>query len=301
MKKFLTSSVIGSIILSLLVVTAPVAVGEECLKNNLTSLFFEEYFGDVKWDNRVAPREITWSTEVTSINGVATERKFTAIESGWLQESFDSWDIALDTINFRRVTDQQSARILVGLGATKNNGLWSVEQRGNFRESGTILITSISPFAATRSGFIEITQSEIGNLLGLGDIAENSPVDSVMKDPDTAPFGSIPLSDFDIDLVRQFYGESTCRSSWSQPLKDSKAAAVAEAQAKADAESREALSKMALLAEVARKAQEKVDRAEVNAFKASLKKRKTITCIKQGLVKKVTGINPACPKGYKKG
>ena len=136
-----------------------------------------------------------------------------------------------------------------------------------------------------------------------------------MKDPDTAPFGSIPLSDFDIDLIRQFYGESTCRSSWSLPLKESKAkaaAAVSAAQSEAtikaatdeqirlETESRAALSQAVRDEEKNRKARERMDRAEIATFKASLKGKVTITCVKGKLVKKVTGVRPSCPTGYKK-
>jgi len=340
LKSFITTNIISLLTFPLLIVAPPLAMAEECPKNDLTKIFFEEYYGDVKWDNRVSPKEITWSTEVSSVNNAVVARKFTDAESGWLQESFDSWDIALDTINFKRVPDGQSAKIQVGLVAINNNGFWVVEQRGDYRDVGSIQLSTISPFLTTRNGFIETAQSEIGNLLGLGDIAESAALDSVMKDPDTAPYGSIPLSDFDIDLIRQFYGESTCHSTWSQSLRDSKAAAEAaviaqkaaaeaaviaqkaaaeaaviaqkaaaeaavakaaeEAQAKVDAESREALSKMAMEVEIARRAQEKVDRAEVAAFQASLKGKKTITCFKGKILKKVTAAAPKCPAGYTK-
>jgi hypothetical protein len=329
LKSFIATNVIGALMFSLLVVASPVAMAEECPKNDLTKIFFEEYYGDVKWDNRVSPKEITWSTEVSSVNSAVVARKFTDAESGWLQESFDSWDIALDTISFKRVTDGLSAKIQVGLVAINNNGYWVVEQRGNYRETGAIQLSTISPFLTTRNGFIEAAQSEIGNLLGLGDIAESAALDSVLKDPDTAPYGSIPLSDFDIDLIRQFYGESTCHSTWSQSLRDSKAAAEAaliaqkaaaeaaliaqkaaaeaalakaaeEAQAKLDAESREALTKLALEVEMARRAEEKTARAEIATFKASLKSKKTITCVKGKILKKVTAAAPKCPAGYTK-
>jgi hypothetical protein len=328
-KSSIVTSVIGALVISLSVAVSPIATAEECPKNDLSTTFYEEYYGNIKWDNSKAPKEITWSTEVSSVDGAAIARKFTAQESDWLQESFDSWDLALDTINFKRVTDANSAKIQVGLVAINNNGFWTVEQRGDYRYSGTIKLSTISPFLSTRNGFIEAAQSEIGNLLGLGDISESTSVDSVMKDPDTAPYGSIPLSDFDIDLIRQFYGESTCHSAWPQFLKDGKAAAEAAvlaekaataaavlaaqtaaaealakaaalAQAKLDDERREALIKMNQAAELARMAQEKVDRAEIAAFKAALKNKKTITCVKGKTTKKVTGTPPKCPPGYKK-
>jgi hypothetical protein len=310
------------LLLSNLLFMTPVALAEECPKNDFSTLFFEEYYGNIKWNNKVSQLEITWSTEVTSVEGEPIARQFTSEESEWLQASFDSWDIALDTINFKRVTDAKVAKVIVGLTPINNNGFWAVNQSGDFRTSGSIKLSTISPFLTTRNGFIEAAQSEIGNLLGLGDISESSMIDSVMKDPDTSPYGVIPLSDFDINLIREFYGESTCKSDWPQPLRDSKAAAqavidaavaaekaaaaaalakaAAEAQAKLDAESRDSMSKLVLEAEVARKAQEKLDRAEIAAFNASLKSKKSITCIKGSLTKKVTAVKPVCPKGYVK-
>lgn len=321
-KRFKVLAIALLLFFSNTLVAVPNALAEECAKNEFSSLFFEEFYGNIKWDNKVSPIEITWSTEATSIEGEVVARQFTGSESEWLQASFDSWDIALDTINFKRVTDAKTAKVLVGLAPINNNGFWTVDQRGDYRISGSIKLSTISPFLTTRNGFIEAAQSEIGNLLGLGDISENSSLDSVMKDPDTAPYGVIPLSDFDINLIRQFYGESTCKSDWPQPLKDSKAAAqasidaaaaaekaeaeaalvkaAAEAQSKLDAQSFEESSKIALEAEMARKAREKQDRAELAAFYASLKVKKSITCVKGKLIKKVTATKPACPAGYRK-
>ena len=319
-RRNLAKVITASLVLSNLFVMSPIASAEECPKKEFSSLFFEEYYGDIKWDNRVSPKEITWSTEVSAIEGEPITRPLTPSESEWLQLSFDSWDIALETINFKRVTESQGAKVIVGMVSINNNGFWTVEQRGNFRDTGSIKLSTISPFLSTRNGFIEAAQSEIGNLLGLGDILESADVDSVMKDPDTAPYGITLLSDFDIELIRQLYGESTCKSDWPQPLRDSKAAAqaaidaalaadkaaaaaalakaAAEAQAKLDAESREAMSKVALEAELARKAQENKDRAELAAFSASLKGKKSIACVNGKLVKKVTAVKPVCPKGY---
>jgi hypothetical protein len=321
-RHYLATGITAALLLSNLLLFTSNALAEECPKKDFSSLFFEEYYGDIKWDNKVSPKEITWSTEVSVVEGEPIARQLTPSESEWLQESFDSWDIALDTIDFKRVADAKSANVIVGMVPINYNGFWSVEQRGNFRIAGSIKLSTVSPFLSTRNGFIEAAQSEIGNLLGLGDIPEKADMDSVMKDPDTAPYGVIPLSDFDIELIRQLYGESTCKSDWSQPLRDSKAAAqaaidaavaadkaaataalakaAADAQAKLDAENREAMSRVALEAEIARKAQEKIDRSELAAFKASLKAKKSITCVKGKLVKKVSGVNPACPKGYTK-
>ena len=57
-------------------------------------------------------------------------------------------------------------------------------------------------------------------------------------------------------------------------------------------------------AELERKAKEEADAKaaadKLAATKAALSKKTTITCVKGKLVKKVTAVKPACPKGYKK-
>lgn len=300
----------------LLVTSQNSAQAEDCPNNDLSSVFFEEYYPGIKWDNSNPPRTITWTTEVTSIEGIPISRKLTSQESDWLDIAFRSWDEALDTVNFQRKSSAAGVDVQVGMVPIQNNGYWTVKEVGVFRASGTIQLSSSSPFLNTKSGFIETAQSEIGNLLGLGDIRGSVDVDSVMKDPDTPPYGSFPLSDYDIDLIRQFYGESTCHSSWSQSLKDLKAQAKSAAeiekaaeeaklaqaaqaaQAKADAQSKSSAEAKAAEEAAADKAREEKLRAEIAAQKAT--KKSTITCVKGKTVKKVTGINPKCPSGYKK-
>ena len=85
-----------------------------------------------------------------------------------------------------------------------------------------------------------------------------------------------------------------------------KARQEAEVKAKAEEEARaraEAELKAKQEAEAKAKAEEEAKaRAEAEA-KAKLeasKKKITITCIKGKLTKKVSAVNPKCPKGYKK-
>lgn len=301
--------------------TVPMATessADTCPINDLSPLFFEEYFPGIKWDNSSGNREITWTTNVTKVNFKDIEREFTAEEEGWLELSFTSWDLALDTVSFKRVSDPATAEIKVGYVSINNSGYWTVDLDNNFRVTGTIEISSVPDFIKTKEGFIEAAQSEIGNILGLGDIPGTSTLDSVMKDPDSAPFGVIPLSDIDIDLMRQYYGESTCHDSWSPALKAAKAEALAlatkaaaEAKAIADNEAADAAAKALAdkaaadkaAADAAAKAlADKVAAdaaAKTLAEKAAVTKKKTITCIKGKVIKKVTAIKPVCPKGYK--
>jgi hypothetical protein len=100
--------------------------------------------------------------------------------------------------------------------------------------------------------------------------------------PRQSLLGKLVLSDFDIALIRQLNGESTCEGSWSPELTiavsenrkaEAKAKAEAEAKAKAEAEAK---------AEIMRTA------------------KKTITCVKGKTSKKITALKPKCPPGYTK-
>jgi hypothetical protein len=315
LRKFLSLPISALLVAS--VVTAievQPASAEVCPINELSPLFFEEYFPGIKWDNSSGNRVITWTTNVTKVNSKDITRPFTGEEETWLDLSFGSWDLALDTISFKRVADPVAAEIRVGYVAINNDGYWTVELENNFRVSATIEISSVPEFTKFKDGFIEATQSEIGNVLGLGDMRESSPLDSVLKDPDTFPYGSLPLSDIDIDLMRQFYGESTCHEAWSPALKAAKAQALeivtkaaTEAKAIADKAAADAAAKVLaeklaadkLVAETAAKALADKAIADAKAAAAAKAKKKTITCVKGKLIKKVTAVKPVCPKGYK--
>ena len=85
-----------------------------------------------------------------------------------------------------------------------------------------------------------------------------------------------------------------------------KARQEAEAKAKAEEEARaraEAELKAKQEAEAKAKAEEEAKaraEAEAKAKLEAAKKKTTITCIKGKLTKKVSAVNPKCPKGYKK-
>lgn len=283
------------------------ASAEDCAKHDLATIFDEEFFPEVKWDTSSKPRIINWSTNVQSVNNVSIARPFSPNELELLQLSFDAWDLALESINFQRVDDASKAEILVGLTPIQNNGFWTIEVSEKVRKKGTIQISSTTPIILTREGFIEIAQSEIGNLLGLGDIQHKIEQESVMFDPDLPPFGEEVLSDFDVELIRQFYGESTCRSQWPAALVRAKeswqtkkavnqADAQARAQEKADMDAK-AKAQAELEAQI--KAKEEAE-AKARAALEAQKRQKTIVCIKGSKTKRVTGVSPKCPKGYKR-
>jgi len=84
--------------------------------------------------------------------------------------------------------------------------------------------------------------------------------------------------------------------------KEAAAKALAEANAKAEAEAKakiEAVGRAEAEAKAAAELNAKAE-AEARAKAEAAKKKTTITCVKGKLTKKVTGINPKCPKGYVK-
>jgi hypothetical protein len=79
-----------------------------------------------------------------------------------------------------------------------------------------------------------------------------------------------------------------------------KAKQEAEAKAKAEAEAKAESERLAAELKAKHEAEAKA-KAEAEAkAKAEANQKKTITCVKGKLTKKVTGINPKCPTGYKK-
>jgi len=79
---------------------------------------------------------------------------------------------------------------------------------------------------------------------------------------------------------------------------EAKAKAEAEAKAKAEAEAK-AKAEAEAKAKAEAEAKAKAD-AEAKAKADAAKKRTTITCVKGKITKKVTAVNPKCPKGYKR-
>ena len=286
------------------------AKAEDCPTYNLGQVFDQEFYPDLKWQLTNGKRVLKWSTNVTIVNKVPVARAFTSEEESWFLSALNAWDMTLDSISFQRVTDAASADFVIGLTELQDDGYWTVQRDPNNlngRANGTIQISTTTPVKLGKVGFITTSLSELGNILGLGDIQHPGTPHSVMLDPDQPPFAVLPLEDFDIDLMRQFFGESTCHSAWSVELKqakadyaaakakaeaEEKAAAEAAAAAKAAADAKAALDKAA----AEQKAREEALRAQLGASS----KKVTITCIKGKLVKKVTAVNPKCPVGYKK-
>jgi len=101
-----------------------------------------------------------------------------------------------------------------------------------------------------------------------------------------------------VDSIEVFSGNKALNR--VATLNEQKLAAEAKAEAEAKAKA-EAEAKAKAEAEAKAKAEAEIRaKQETEAKLAAQKKKITITCVKGKLTKKVTAVNPKCPKGYKK-
>lgn len=109
-----------------------------------------------------------------------------------------------------------------------------------------------------------------------------------------------------VDLIKQaenFVVEQIAiEDSAAKAKAEEEAKAAAELKAKQDAEAKAAAELKAKQEAEAKAAAELKAKKEAEAKAAAAKniKKSTINCIKGNLTKKVTAVNPKCPKGYKK-
>lgn len=207
------------------------AHAESCPTFNFASLFFEDYYPGTVWTAPGTKKKITWTATpsiVESFDGSlkAISRPFSTQEIQWLEAAINSWDKVLESISFERVNSPQ-AELKIAYTIFDNTafeslnvGIWSGWWNGNIRNRATIRLKAESNFIQNQEGFIHAIQHEVGNVLGLGDIRPNPDIQSVLEDPWQSPYGPLQLSDFDIGLIRQLYGESTCPSSWKSATDD---------------------------------------------------------------------------------
>ena len=199
------------------------ASAEECPTYDFSSIFFEDYYPNKKWTAVGQTKTITWSLNASVIKDEVVTRKFSLNEVEWVKTAIKSWDDVLNSISFQQ-TDNEVADLLIGWvpltsGTNTSNyetyAYWNSSWVGDIRNKSTIRMKQTANILQTKEGFIHVLQHELGNVLGVGDIKPSSAFQSVLEDPIQVRSEQIPLSDYDIGLIRQMYGESTCPSSWS--------------------------------------------------------------------------------------
>jgi len=191
-------------------------------KYDFPNLFSSEYYPGTKWKSTTGIRVITWTASAPIVFDEPVVRSFTPDETTWLEAAFQSWDDALETVTFIEVPSSSNPEILIGFVAFTSApnqpnafSYWDAWWSDNRRDKATIkLSVDQTSWFKVKNKFIHSVQHEIGNVLGLGDITPCAKFTSTQEDEWQPPYGNIPLSNFDIGMVRQLYGESTCPSTF---------------------------------------------------------------------------------------
>ena len=194
------------------------AIVKKCPIYDLKQIFIADFATGSKWDNSSGDLQITWSANSNTIYNETVARAFTELEISWIRTAFRSWDNALETVSFREVASAESPQIVIGFVDLKPSevqldamGFWNTWVSNGNRYRATIkLKADKTKWFSNKSHFIHAVQHELGNTLGLGDLAPSKSIVSVLEDPWQPPYGKSALSTTDVAMIRQFYGETSC-------------------------------------------------------------------------------------------
>ncbi len=220
--RFVAAALAGlALFVTLLTPSSALASAQSCLLYDFKQLFIADYSTGSKWDNSQGDLEITWSANAANIYDENMKRAFSANELIWIRTAFNSWDNALSTLSFREVQGWESPQIAIGFVDLKPSnvqlnamGFWNTWVQNGVRTRATIkLKASETKWFSNKAKFTHTVQHELGNVLGLGDLAANDSFISVLEDPWQPPYGNPVLGSNDVAMIRQLYGESECASS----------------------------------------------------------------------------------------
>ena len=194
------------------------ATDVKCQSFDFKKIFYADYTTGSKWDNSSGDLQITWSANSSTIYGETVARAFTELQTSWIRTAFRSWDNALDTISFREVAPAENPQIVIGFVDLKPSGVqldamgfWNTWVSNGNRYRATIKLKSDkTKWFSNQSHFIHTVQHELGNTLGLGDLAPSKSIVSVLEDPWQPPYGKAALGTTDVAMIRQLYGETSC-------------------------------------------------------------------------------------------
>jgi hypothetical protein len=328
MRKCLLAFISASLLLFSLPQMSTASAQEICRTFNFSQTFNFGYNPDFPtWTTPGVKRVITWvALDSGELNGKRIQRSLGMQNLEWLKEAFQSWDDALDSISFQEVSTLSNADIKIGWTQVLQldyETLFQVRTVQPVRTNASIELKTGSVFLIFKENFMQAVQSDIGHILGMGYINPSTEFESVMEWPFQAPYGQVPLGEFDVSLIRSIYSESTCPSSFS-PVIQSKInqitavkaaeekAAAEKAAAKAAEEKAAADRAAAIAAEekaaavraeearvaAAKEAAEKAAAAKAAAAKAKIEASKKIIC-KKGFQSK-TFVASKCPPGWTK-
>ena len=314
MRKSLSAFISASLLLFSLPQMSTASAQEICRTFNFSQTFNFGYNPDFPtWTTPGVKRVITWvALDSGELNGKRIQRSLGTPNLEWLKEAFQSWDDALDSVSFQQINAGSNADIKIGWTQVLQldyETLFQVRTAQPVRANASIELKTGSVFLIFKENFIQAVQADIGHILGMGYINPSTEFESVMEWPFQAPYGQVPLGEFDVSLIRAIYSESTCPSSFSPVIqtKINQIAAVKAAEEKAAADRAAAIAAeekaAAVKAEEARvaaakEAAEKAAAAKAAAAKAKIEASKKIIC-KKGFQSK-TFVASKCPPGWTK-
>jgi regulator of protease activity HflC (stomatin/prohibitin superfamily) len=314
MRKSLSAFISASLLLFSLPQMSTASAQEICRTFNFSQTFNFGYNPDFPtWTTPGVKRVITWvALDSGELNGKRIQRSLGTPNLEWLKEAFQSWDDALDSVSFQQINAGSNADIKIGWTQVLQldyETLFQVRTAQPVRTNASIELKTGSVFLIFEENFIQAVQADIGHILGMGYINPSTEFESVMEWPFQAPYGQVPLGEFDVSLIRAIYSESTCPSSFSPVIqsKINQIAAVKAAEEKAAADRAAAIAAeekaAAVKAEEARaaaakEAAEKAAAAKAAAAKAKIEASKKIIC-KKGFQSK-TFVASKCPPGWTK-
>ena len=180
------------------------------MKANLEFLFYDDFTG-AKWQVDDEIREITWSTVTNSLK--LPSGKYVGVTAsledylGQIRKAFEVWDHAIESIKFVETNDGNSADVTIAAtdidGYGGLNGYWNYNWDGNKHIlEGTIQFDRLD---LNDGWFLTTAMHEIGNILGLGDLAVSGNYKSVQEDPFPRKFNANNLWAYDKHLILQVY------------------------------------------------------------------------------------------------
>lgn len=314
MRKSLSAFISASLLLFSLPQMSTASAQEICRTFNFSQTFNFGYNPDFPtWTTPGVKRVITWvALDSGELNGKRIQRSLGTPNLEWLKEAFQSWDDALDSVSFQQINAGSNADIKIGWTQVLQldyETLFQVRTAQPVRTNASIELKTGSVFLIFKENFIQAVQADIGHILGMGYMNPSTEFESVMEWPFQAPYGQVPLGEFDVSLIRAIYSESTCPSSFSPVIqsKINQIAAVKAAEEKAAADRAAAIAAeekaTAVRAEEARvaaakEAAERTAAAKAAAAKAKIEASKKIIC-KKGFQSK-TFVASKCPPGWTK-
>jgi len=179
------------------------------LKINLDSIFFEDYFG-AKWETRPSQiRQLTWSIKDYG----EWDTDLTASQITKIKKAFKIWDYAIESINFAALDyNDRSADILISSmhldGAGLNFAHWGYDYDKNMHINNATIAFDSNDFdsnSLNNEYFLLTAMHEIGNILGLGDLAPSDEYRSVQEDPFPEIFAGDELWNFDKIMIDSLY------------------------------------------------------------------------------------------------